>query len=102
MFKITILSDAVYAEIPVKDIYVKGRYQGTGIGEVPFVIPSLREWHGVGGNYTLNKGTAIVVSDKDSKQVGELLKEDIRKMFGFNLMVKMGSPKKGDIFGLYR
>lgn len=100
LFKVTRLSDAAYAEIPVKDIYVKGRYQGTGVGELPFVIPSLREWHGEEGYYALNKETAIVISakDKEAGQVAELLKDDIRKMFGLHLIVKVGTPKKGDIF----
>lgn len=100
LLKIIRKKDKAYAEIPVKDLLVNGQYRDKGVGKMPFVIPSLREWHGVSGSFILENETAIVLErgTPDNEQVADLLKQDIEKLFGYSLKIKEGTPKKGDIF----
>lgn len=104
LFKITDKKNQeVFAEIPTKGITVKG-LNGTkaSANKKPFVIPALREWVGGEGYYTLTAQTKIIYSDTSatSKQVAELLQEDIAKLLAIKLEIKPSSNailQKGDI-----
>lgn len=100
LYKIVRKSDRAFGEIPMKDIVIKGVYGDKGVGEQPFVIPSLREWYGVDGVFQLRPESAIVLEqqNEESSKVAQLLKEDIKKLIGLDLPVRTGEPKAGDIF----
>ncbi|WP_051959994.1 family 20 glycosylhydrolase [Sphingobacterium sp. ML3W] len=100
LYKIVRKSDHAFGEIPMKDIVIKGVYGDQGVGEQPFVIPSLREWYGVDGVFKLRSESAIVLQqqDEESAKAAQLLKEDIKKLIGLDLPVRTGEPKAGDIF----
>ncbi len=100
LFKIEQQSSKKSAEIPMKNILVKGVYSGQGAGATPFVIPSLREWYGMDGFYQLTKTSRIVTekNNPDAQQAALLLNEDLKKMLGFDLKLSTGAPAKGDIF----
>lgn len=100
LYKIVRKSDRAFGEIPMKDIVIKGVYGDKGVGEQPFVIPSLREWYGVNGIFQLRPESAIVLEqqNEESSKAAQLLKEDIKKLIGLDLPVRTGEPKAGDIF----
>lgn len=100
LYKVVRKSDRAFGEIPMKNIVIKGQYADQGIGEQPFVIPSLREWYGVDGQFKLTAESAIVLEQQDEESAGaaQLLKEDIKKLIGFDLVVRTGQPKSGDIW----
>ena len=50
-------------EIPYS-VKVEGTYNDQGNNAKPFVIPSLREWHGAEGNFVLTAKSRIVVDAK--------------------------------------
>lgn len=65
----------------------------------PFVIPELKEWKGASGNFDLTSNSKIILANDNDEtgKVGELLSEDLKKMFGLDLQVKTGKPDAGDI-----
>ncbi|MBQ0147881.1 MAG: family 20 glycosylhydrolase [Flavobacteriaceae bacterium] len=100
LFKATRNSDSSEAEIPVKNILVTGKYTDQGQNQKPFVIPSLREWHGELGEFKLNSRSRIIInsSNPNFSEAAYLLKEDLKKQFGYNVEVVINKkPKKGDI-----
>ena len=101
LFKLTRKSDKVTTEIPVKNLKINGLYKNSGINEKPFVIPSLREWHGDKGEFNLSKNSKIVIENitSETSEVAKLLQEDILKQFGFSLeIISNKKASKGDIF----
>ncbi len=100
LYKVVRKSDRAFGEIPMKDIVIKGVYGDKGVGEQPFVIPSLREWYGMDGVFQLRAESAIVLENQDeqSAKAAQLLKEDIKKLIGLDITIRTGTPKAGDIF----
>lgn len=67
----------------------------------PEVIPSLREWYGDSGNYTLTASSRIVVNPKDESQLrkaAEITRDDLLDLTGYTLEVAVGQPQAGDIY----
>jgi N-acetyl-beta-hexosaminidase len=66
----------------------------------PFVIPELQEWKGNKGLFTLTPSTSIYFNpaSEGSEIVAKQFAEDYNQMFGRNLNVISGKPKKGDFY----
>lgn len=83
-------------------IIVPGQHKQTpDRNAVPDVIPSLREWYGSKGHYTLTESSRIVVETKDKESLqnaAEMTRQDLQDITGFNLKIEYGEPKKGDLF----
>ncbi|MDR0267333.1 family 20 glycosylhydrolase [Paenibacillus sp.] len=83
-------------------VVVPGQYKQTSDRNTePDVIPSLREWYGGTGDYTLSKSARIVVDSKDQaalQNAAELTRQDLQDITGYNLKIESGKPKKGDLF----
>lgn len=65
----------------------------------PFVIPELKEWKGGSGNFELTPSSKIIIptNDEGVKKIGDMLSQDISKMFGLNVSVESGKAQPGDI-----
>lgn len=76
---------------------VAGRYEDTGVGETPNVVPGLREWHGEGGNLELAEGSSIIaVSAEETESAGKI-KEYMEPVTGLSFDVLAEEAKAGDI-----
>ncbi|WP_195575111.1 discoidin domain-containing protein [Paenibacillus sp. 1001270B_150601_E10] len=67
----------------------------------PEVIPSLREWYGESGHYTLTQASRIVVNPKDESvlhKAAELTRDDLLDLTGYQLEVVTGEPQSGDLY----
>jgi hexosaminidase len=67
----------------------------------PDVIPSLREWYGDSGNYTLTESSRIVVDPKDEsilRKAAEITRDDLLDLTGYELEVTAGQPRSGDLY----
>ncbi len=68
----------------------------------PEVIPSLQEWYGYTGNFTLNADTRIILNDAASvslDKVAENLKADLKEITGLELAVETGmAPAANSIY----
>ncbi|MGG4342029.1 discoidin domain-containing protein [Paenibacillus lautus] len=67
----------------------------------PDVIPSLREWCGDSGNYTLTESSRIVVDPKDEsvlRKAAEITRDDLLDLTGYELEVTAGQPQSGDLY----
>lgn len=102
LFKVTRQSDNAAAEIPVTNLKIAGKYDNSGVGAKPFVIPSLREWYGEKGSFRLGNKARIVIADGKNTELTEtakLLQEDLQKQIGRKLeIVEKKKPSRGDIF----
>lgn len=69
--------------------------------EKPFVIPQIQEWIGGQGTFSIKKGATVVINPDDEKvlmNVCNTFVRDFKEMFLIDLNVRIGFPKKGDIF----
>jgi len=100
LFKVVKLIDKSYLEIPVA-IQVKGKYNNDeGINLKPFVIPSLREWHGGAGQFILTVKSRIVL-DKNYASIlmpaAKIFQKDLLERCKINPAIVIGVPLTGDI-----
>ncbi|NEN87001.1 family 20 glycosylhydrolase [Paenibacillus elgii] len=81
---------------------VPGQYTQTDdLNKEPKVIPSLREWYGRTGNFTLKPTSRIVVNPAHKttlKKAAEQTKEDLRDITGINASIIYGAPQAGDLY----
>lgn len=65
----------------------------------PFVIPSLQQWKGGYGSFTLNKNGHIrfEADHPPTKKVADILKKDLYETGLTSLKVSSGNAKKGDV-----
>lgn len=100
LFKLIRLSDSAVLELPEKEVLVKGKYSNHGQNAKPFVIPALREWHGLQGYYQLTNASRIVVesNDEELKNAAVLLQEDLFKTQKQTYKIVTGQPQPHDIF----
>ena len=100
LFKAIKKDNGSFMEIP-SVINVEGTYNNQGINAKPFVIPSLREWHGGEGNFILTAKSRIVIDVKYEAtlmQAAKTFQEDLDKMCAIKPKILVGKPKTGDIF----
>jgi len=84
-----------------KQVIVPGKYTDKGINPQPFVIPSLREWHGETGNFHLMRGSRIVLNNADKdvlQKAAAVLKKELKELTGFDLKTIVEKPRKDDIY----
>ncbi|MCM3338028.1 discoidin domain-containing protein [Paenibacillus sp. MER TA 81-3] len=83
-------------------VTVPGQYKQTSERNAePDVIPSLREWYGGSGNYTLTESSRIVVNPQDEsalRKAAELTREDLLDLTGYELEIVYGQPQRGDLY----
>lgn len=100
LFKGIKINDGSFIEIPYS-VKVEGSYKDQGKNAKPFVIPSLREWHGDEGNFVLTTKSRIVVDAKYASvlmQVAKIFQNDLVELCKIKPTVLVGVPKAGDIF----
>lgn len=84
-----------------KQVMVPGKYADKGTNPQPFVIPSLREWHGGTGDFYLTPASRIVLNNTDKdvlKKTADILKKELKEQTGFSLKTAIEKPRKGDIY----
>lgn len=100
LFKVIKKDNGSFMEIPYV-VNVEGSYATQGKNAKPFVIPSLREWHGEEGNFILNKNSRIVIDAKYEAalmQAAKIFQDDLDKLCTIKPKILAGKPKAGDIF----
>lgn len=99
-FKATKLSDNSFAEF-YTPIQVTGLYTNQNLNPKPFVIPTLREWHGGIGQFRLTNNTRIVI-EKANKQVllqaAQIFQTELTTLSKLSPKIVVGNPKAGDIY----
>ena len=65
----------------------------------PFVIPELKEWKGITGEFTLNEQTRIVYpkNQPELQRIAEMVASDCKEMFHHTPVLVEGKGQKGDI-----
>lgn len=79
------------------EITVEGRYSTSGTNKVPNVVPGLREWYGLSGNFTVTNNTRIVSTEASLKALAERTATYMQDMIGITLKTAEGDSKAGDI-----
>jgi len=100
LFKVTKDRDSAGMEIPSL-VKVEGQYSNIGVNSKPFVIPSLREWHGDKGNMLLTKKSRIVIDKKNFvtlMKAAQLFQNEISDLCKIKPAIVTGTPLPGDIF----
>lgn len=100
LFKVIRIKDSAFMEIP-STVKVEGQYHNAGINSKPFVIPSLREWHGDKGNIILTGKSRIVIDKKYAAaliKAATIFQNDISNLCKIRPVVITGAPLPGDIF----
>jgi len=75
--------------------------QHGAMGKAPRVIPSLQEWVGAEGQFTLTGQSRIVVKAADQtalQQTANILKQDLQALTNLSLPITYGAPQAGDIY----
>ncbi|WP_018758130.1 discoidin domain-containing protein [Paenibacillus terrigena] len=84
---------------PSFEVTVTGlNQQIEGLNEEPKVIPSLQEWIGRTGQYTLSPSAKIVYNDQSLAKSAAIVQEDMKAITGLELQVTQGSPSSGDLY----
>ena len=83
------------------EVTVNGKYATSGENAVPNVVPGLREWYGLSGNFQVTSATRIVYETADMKELAERIQTYMKQMLGMTLTVTSGSGKAGDIILRY-
>ena len=78
-------------------ITIDGKYSNAGTNEMPNVVPGLREWYGLDGNFKLKKEARIVYENEQAKASAEMLQMYLNDMIDISLEVSQDTPKNGDI-----
>jgi hexosaminidase len=100
LFKASKIKDGASMEIPYT-VKVEGTYQYQGTNAKPFVIPSLREWHGAEGNLVLTAKSRIVLDAKYAivlTPAAKIFQNDLLELCKIKPAIVTGTPKAGDIF----
>lgn len=100
LFKAMKIADGATMEIPIA-VNVEGTYKDHGKNAKPFVIPSLREWHGAEANLVLTAKSRIVVDAKYATTLlpaAKVFQNDLFESAKLKPAVLVGIPKAGDIF----
>ncbi|SNR39233.1 hexosaminidase [Flavobacterium sp. ov086] len=100
LFKAVKTENGSSIEIPCV-VNVEGTFNNQAKNAKPFVIPSLREWHGEEGNFTLTSKSRIIVDAKYAEtllQAAKTFQDDLDKAYNLKLKVSTGNPKAGDVF----
>lgn len=100
LFKAVKNDTGSFMEIPYA-VTVEGTYINHGKNTKPFVIPSLREWHGDEGNLILTTKSRIVLDTKYKAallEAAKIFQNDLEQLCVIKPKILVGKPKAGDIF----
>ena len=78
-------------------IVVDGKYSDAGTNKIPNVVPGLREWYGLDGDFKLEKNARIIYEDQMAKTSAEMLQMYLTEMIGVTLEVSQDVAVSGDI-----
>lgn len=79
-------------------VTVPGLYTASeGDNECPDVIPSIQEWKGNQGEFTLSDSSEIVYSDESLKDTAEKIKRYFEGVLGVSPALSQGEGESGDI-----
>jgi len=84
-----------------KQVIVPGKHADKGVNPQPFVIPSLREWHGGTGDFYLTGASRIVLNNTDKdilQKAASILQKELQEQTGLALKIAIEKPGKGDIY----
>jgi len=79
------------------EVEVQGKYETNGTNACPNVVPGLREWYGLTGNFTVTANTRIVATTAAEKDLANRVQTYMKDMLGLTLTVIEGGAKDGDI-----
>lgn len=65
--------------------------------ERPDVVPGIREWKGLQGNYVLSSESRIVIKDESLADTAEMIAYYFKEMLDIDIEVVQGEAKAGDI-----
>ena len=98
MYKLVGENDVVFAKNEV-EIAVKGLYtEEKGDNPRPNVLPAIREWKGLNGEFKTTDDSRIVIKDEALREEAEMLSYYCEKMLGFKLSIITGNPQAGDFY----
>lgn len=80
---------------------VAGSFDNDGKNSKPEVIPGLREWYGLEGNYKVTENTKIVVENAEGMPAAEKLKMYLEEITGKSISIKTTGASDGDIIICY-
>lgn len=69
------------------EITIPGKYDNEGINQKPNVVPGLREWYGLEGNFEITGETRIVATSDESLEMANRLKTYFKDMLDMELSV---------------
>ena len=101
MYKIINKNDENDIAISSNDnrIHVYGKYENSGENEFPNVIPTIQEWHGEDGDYSILDTSKIVYNDASLEVQANILSGYLNKLVGIEIDIEKGTnPEKGDIY----
>lgn len=73
----------------------------TAVNPKPEVIPSLREWQGETGSFTIATDARIVIDPRftdNLNKMAAIFKKDLKNIAGKDVSIVMGKPQAGDFF----
>ena len=79
------------------EVTVSGRYSTSGTNAVPNVVPGLREWYGLSGDFKVTANTRIVAASAEMKTLATRIQTYMQDMLGMTLTVADGEGQNGDI-----
>ena len=79
------------------EVTIEGKYADSGSNEVPNVVPGLREWYGLEGNFTVTENTKIAAATGEMKDLAVRIQTYMKDMIGLELEVTEGTGSEGDI-----
>lgn len=80
------------------EITVPGKYDNEGTNEKPNVVPGIREWYGLEGNFEVTDNTRIVALNEESLEMANRLKSYLKDMLGIDLSaVQLSQGTENDI-----
>lgn len=82
-------------------IDVEGKYKDNGVNHVPNVVPGLREWHGLEGNFELKSSSRIVANGEEANKAAVQLRSYLKEINGIQLDIVSSGEKDGDIVMKY-
>lgn len=100
MVQLYLVMEGSLQELPNLAVTVPGKNAPQGNPQ-PFVIPSLREWAGGKGTFSLSAKSRIVVDpafQQELKEAAKLTAEDVKLTTGLALKQVTGKPAKGDVY----
>ena len=76
---------------------VNGIYDNAGVNPMPNVVPGLREWYGLEGNFVIDANTTIIADNDVEKEAAAKIKEYLDGVTEFDIAISENDAEAGDI-----